>query len=79
MVRIEAVNQSKYVTVTVVRGIPASSADFYCAFLRNQLKCTGFRHDDGSLELLRVSCQAAKTCLDWLHFSERDLDFQIVG
>lgn len=79
VVEIKTVRYSEYVTTTVVTGVPAPCADMYYHFLRRQLQCTGYHHDDGMIELLRVSCRAVKACLDRLRVSERDLDFRVVN
>lgn len=79
LVTIQAVKQNKYVTTTVVRGLPTPCADTYYHFLRRQLNCTGYRHDNGEIELFRVTCMAVKVSLDRLRFSERDLNFEVVG
>lgn len=79
VVKIKAMRRSEYVTTTVIRGMPAASADMYYLFLRRQLKCTGYHHEDGKIELFRVSCKSVKACLERLRFSEKDLDFQVVN
>lgn len=77
VIKICDVKLSKYVTAVVLKGFSPQQADFHFRFLQRRFRCTGWRYENGNIEVLRISSRDITNCLTRLHTFDKDLDIRM--